>query len=426
MRSIFQSFMEGYTGGQALARQRRADSAARTASERYRAGDYAGAEGAFLDQGMIAEAGAIGDLGERNRQRETRETIRGAMAGDGSFSERLGRGRDAALEAGDFDLASQLSGMSAEELQNVTAAARLQAGVMMSLTELPEDPEARRAAALQIVQAHPNLGYTPEQVQQMPAEFFSNQSLTQAATGLMDIESQVQHRYNRERDQVEDERWERSFAADERHRAFERSRGGAGGAAGRRLRLDWERSQEEFTAQRNFIGRLEALRDQATGPGAISFIFTYMKMLDPRSVVRENEYATAANAGGVPEQVRNAYNRALRGDGLSQQIRDEYLQAARAMFATSIEQHRRDHRYWQGVAETEGLDPSTIRRLDIEGEDGGGSRDEAGDDEGNSFPQASAADVGRIWRHPRTGRRYRWTGQGWEELVARSGAGPRM
>jgi len=46
-----------------------------------------------------------------------------------------------------------------------------------------------------------------------------------------------------------------------------------------------------------------------TAMGDIGLIFSYMKALDPGSVVREGEQASAQNAAGVPEQIRNAYNR---------------------------------------------------------------------------------------------------------------------
>jgi len=39
-------------------------------------------------------------------------------------------------------------------------------------------------------------------------------------------------------------------------------------------------------------------------------------MLDPGSVVRESEFATAQNAAGVPDQVRNMYNKVLSGTRL--------------------------------------------------------------------------------------------------------------
>ena len=50
-----------------------------------------------------------------------------------------------------------------------------------------------------------------------------------------------------------------------------------------------------------------AKRDSAAGD--LSMIFTYMKVLDPTSVVREGEQATAQNAAGIPERTRNLYNK---------------------------------------------------------------------------------------------------------------------
>ena len=62
----------------------------------------------------------------------------------------------------------------------------------------------------------------------------------------------------------------------------------------------------------------------------VAMIFAFMKSLDPTSVVRESEYATAANAGvGVPEKIWKAYNRALKGEILLPQLRREIIRAAR-------------------------------------------------------------------------------------------------
>ena len=54
-----------------------------------------------------------------------------------------------------------------------------------------------------------------------------------------------------------------------------------------------------------------------------------MKVLDPGSVVREGEFATAANAGGVPDTVRNMYNRAINGERIGEKIRSDFLQQSR-------------------------------------------------------------------------------------------------
>lgn len=61
----------------------------------------------------------------------------------------------------------------------------------------------------------------------------------------------------------------------------------------------------------------------------ISMIFSYMKMLDPTSVVREWEFATAQNSWGVSSWILNAYNKALTWQFLTETQRDEFLWQAR-------------------------------------------------------------------------------------------------
>jgi hypothetical protein len=60
----------------------------------------------------------------------------------------------------------------------------------------------------------------------------------------------------------------------------------------------------------------------------IATVYNYMKVLDPTSVVREGEYATAQNAGSIPERWRNAYNKAIDGEFLSESMRSEMLESA--------------------------------------------------------------------------------------------------
>jgi hypothetical protein len=83
-----------------------------------------------------------------------------------------------------------------------------------------------------------------------------------------------------------------------------------------------------YQAVRNGYERVRASAKTNSGPGDISMIFAYMKMLDPTSVVREGEFATAENAGGVGAQVSNLYNRLLNGERLTPELRKQFLKAA--------------------------------------------------------------------------------------------------
>lgn len=73
-----------------------------------------------------------------------------------------------------------------------------------------------------------------------------------------------------------------------------------------------------------------AFRDQ-------SAIFSWMKILDPGSTVREGEYATAKNAAGVPDRILNFYNQAKSGQILTPQQRAEMKEAALPIFNAQVQ-----------------------------------------------------------------------------------------
>lgn len=104
-----------------------------------------------------------------------------------------------------------------------------------------------------------------------------------------------------------------------------------------------ERRKTETALRNEFIKRPEVKRyqeiraqfervkqgaDANNASGDIALVFSFMKMLDPGSVVRESEFATAQNAAGVPDQVRNMYNKVLSGTRLWQDQRVEFKTTA--------------------------------------------------------------------------------------------------
>lgn len=90
--------------------------------------------------------------------------------------------------------------------------------------------------------------------------------------------------------------------------------------------------------------------------GDLSLIFAYMKMLDPGSVVREQEFANAQNAAGVPDQIRNMWNRALRGERLNPRQRGDFLNQARLLASAAQDRLTAATREYQGIADQYGYD----------------------------------------------------------------------
>jgi hypothetical protein len=72
----------------------------------------------------------------------------------------------------------------------------------------------------------------------------------------------------------------------------------------------------------------EARGEKPSGASDIALLIGFMKTLDPGSVVRETEYATAKNAGGVSETIRNLYNNVKDGVLLTPKLREDFIKAA--------------------------------------------------------------------------------------------------
>ena len=66
--------------------------------------------------------------------------------------------------------------------------------------------------------------------------------------------------------------------------------------------------------------------------GDMSLIFAYMKMLDPDSVVREGEQATAESARGVTDGIMNMYNKAVSGEKMTTNQRADFVNTSRKLF----------------------------------------------------------------------------------------------
>lgn len=103
-----------------------------------------------------------------------------------------------------------------------------------------------------------------------------------------------------------------------------------------KLRKEYSDQTKGYQEVKSAYQRILASEDSAVGD--LSLIFGYMKMLDPGSVVREGEFATAQNAAGVPDRVMNLYNRALSGQRLNPSQRQSFKGQADKLYKTAATQ----------------------------------------------------------------------------------------
>lgn len=92
----------------------------------------------------------------------------------------------------------------------------------------------------------------------------------------------------------------------------------------------------------------------------MAMVYGFMKMLDPTSVVREGEYATAENTRGVPEMVRGQYNKLLKGQRLTPEQRQGFLDQASSVLDESKALRDISLARFRRAAATFGIEPSGL------------------------------------------------------------------
>jgi len=85
---------------------------------------------------------------------------------------------------------------------------------------------------------------------------------------------------------------------------------------------------KEFNDANGKIKSIVQASKAKTGAGDLALVFNYMKLLDPTSVVREGEFATASKAAGVPAAIRSKYNYLVGGGILDETSRTQIVKEA--------------------------------------------------------------------------------------------------
>lgn len=125
-----------------------------------------------------------------------------------------------------------------------------------------------------------------------------------------------------------------------------------------KFRKEYSDQTKGYQEVKSAYGRVLASEGNAVGD--LSLIFGYMKMLDPGSVVREGEFATAQNAAGVPERIQNAYNQVVSGQRLSPSQRLAFKGQADKLYSTAQTQEAQVRQGIERIAKGYGLNTANI------------------------------------------------------------------
>lgn len=123
------------------------------------------------------------------------------------------------------------------------------------------------------------------------------------------------------------------------------------------LRKEFTSQTKNFVTIRDAYNNVEKLAKNPSPAADIGLVYSIMKVFDPTSVVRETEYATAQNAAGVPDQVRNMWNRMLSGERLNPAQRSDFVNQAKTIYGNQEQSYNRVRSQYRGITERLGLNP---------------------------------------------------------------------
>jgi hypothetical protein len=107
----------------------------------------------------------------------------------------------------------------------------------------------------------------------------------------------------------------------------------------------------------NVLDAAASAKTDKTGMSAIKLVYSYMKMLDPNSAIRENEVAMPNNVGNVPDRVWNLYNRMMKGKQYDANKVLGFVREAADIHARSTIRLVRHNQYYQGIRDSAQMDP---------------------------------------------------------------------
>jgi hypothetical protein len=126
------------------------------------------------------------------------------------------------------------------------------------------------------------------------------------------------------------------------------------------LRVEYVKAAKVFIDVRDSFTRVNVSAKDPSAAGDLALIFNYMKMLDPASVVRESEFATAAATGAWGERLQAAAGKMLRGERLSEVMRADFLDRATKLSKGSVAQHEQRVTTYRRLAKDAKVKPENV------------------------------------------------------------------
>lgn len=126
------------------------------------------------------------------------------------------------------------------------------------------------------------------------------------------------------------------------------------------LRNEYLKRTDKYREMKRQFDGMRSSAKQASGPGDISLVTGFQKMLDPTSVVRETEFAIAQQSSGKMEQLLNTLTKFKTGQILTPKQREEFLDLAQKYYDAAAEQEGEDRNVMGRVIKNYGLNAENV------------------------------------------------------------------
>lgn len=127
-----------------------------------------------------------------------------------------------------------------------------------------------------------------------------------------------------------------------------------------KLRKEYRTRTQTYQDLSSTFSNLKASAQIGSGPGDIALITGFMKMLDPGSVVRETEFATARDTAGLYANLQNRLEKAKNGQFLNKEQRQEYIDLSQKYFDSAQSKAKKDKNALELVVKNYKLNPENV------------------------------------------------------------------
>jgi hypothetical protein len=121
-----------------------------------------------------------------------------------------------------------------------------------------------------------------------------------------------------------------------------------------------DKDVQNYTVVRDNFRRINDTLKLGSGFGDLGAIFSYMRVLDPNSVVRETEFKNAEEAVGYVQRTYNLPERWFKGTRLTVQGRRELREAGKRLHDTQKDTYTRKVKLYENAAKKYEVDPELI------------------------------------------------------------------